>query len=233
MVDLPLRNVDEEMGRTRVRPAPRDSRLEKWVRWQGAIDRDLTDLAIHRMAWRTLTEVWEQRDPPLPGSFLFAHFGRTYAQSQAVGLRRQADVDPDVQTLGRLLSDVVDHPEPISRRFIVGRYQWGHQWLGENYFQGLDPGGTGHVDPVIVQRDLDQLRDVVAPVALWVNRRVAHLSTRRVKAIPKFSELDEALSTVEETFLRWTTILTGAGRLSLEPVPQYDWVAPLRVPWIL
>lgn len=52
MDDLPLRNLDEEMGRTRVRQAPGDSRRDKWVRWQGAIDRDSTNLATHRMASR-------------------------------------------------------------------------------------------------------------------------------------------------------------------------------------
>lgn len=214
-------------------PAPRDSRREKWLKWHSAIDRDLTDLAIHRMAWRTLTAVWEQRVPPLPHSFLFAHFGRTYAQSQAVGLRRQGDVHRDVQTLGRLLSEVADHPEAISHRFIVGRCEWGHQWLGEDYFQGLDRGGAGHIDPALAHADLNRLHDAVAPVVPWVNRRVAHLSTERVEAVPQLDELDEALSKVEGIFLRWTTILTGADRLSLEPVPQYDWVAPLRVPWIL
>ncbi|MHB8220962.1 MAG: hypothetical protein ACYDHU_11685 [Acidimicrobiales bacterium] len=185
------------------------------------------------MAWRELTAIWEQRTPTLPASHLFTYFGYTYTHSQAAGIRRVGDTTRDVQSLARLLMDIGRHPTLLSREFVVGRYKWGHQWTGDNYFTTLDPHGTGHVDRALVKRDTDVLASVVADIKKWANEHVAHLAKTPTSVVPTFSRLDEALDAIEELWQRWTVILTGNDLLSIEPVPQYDWLAPLRVPWIV
>ena len=58
-------------------------------------------------------------------------------------------------------------------------------------------------------------------------------SSRTVSSAPRFAELDEALEAVGDIFIRWNAIIAGIGLISIQPFPQYDWVAPLRVPWII
>jgi hypothetical protein len=81
-----LRNIDEALGRERVREAPRNSTREMWVRRIVTIREDLYTLAVNRMAWRALSEVWRDRKPPLPLSLIFECFGRTYGDTQVAGI---------------------------------------------------------------------------------------------------------------------------------------------------
>ena len=67
----------------------------------------------------------------------------------------------------------------------------------------------------------------------WVHKTVAHTSEVPAQSVPTFDELDTALDRIIEIYMRWHLILTGNDLIDLEPVPQYDYLAPLRVPWIV
>jgi hypothetical protein len=226
--------LDKAMGRTKVPPAKADSKREKWLRWLEIIDKDVTTLVVNRMAWRGITRATRDRTPPLPPSFLFEYFGHTYAFTQGAGIRRQAEIAPDVATLALLLAEIANDPERISREFWVSRYPWGQQWRGDNEFTDLfDQKELGHLDGSIATSDLGQIRRTSAQITEWVNHHVAHLSVRPAPVIPTFDELDAAVDVVARILMRWDLCLTGRDTISLEPVPQYDWLAPLRLPWIV
>ena len=226
-------NLDLAMGRKRIPKPKGDSRRDKWIRWLGAIDADLNALAINRMAWRTLTAIWRERDPQLPASFIFDFFATTYAHAQASGIRRQVDTRSDVTSLWRLLNEIEEHSDRLHRDWFVGRFEWGDQWRGEREFTALDPNGAGHVDPAEAARDKERIEKVAKGIRTWVNKHVAHLSTKPSLLVPTFDELDGALDALAEVYSRWNCILTGVDLVSIEPVPQYDFLAPLRVPWIV
>jgi len=132
-----------DFGRVRVLPPKRDSKRDKWIRWIGLIDEDVKTLAINRMAWRAMASIWKDRRPPLPSSFLFDYLAHTYAHTQAIGIRRQADVGRDVSSLARLLGEIRDFPDRISREFYVGRFPWGQQVMGDREFAKLDCNCSG------------------------------------------------------------------------------------------
>ena len=229
-----IRNLDEAMGLERIEPAETDADRERWIGWLGQIDRDLSDLAISRLAWRSLTTVWRERQPPLPPSFIFDVLAQNYAYAQASGVRRQADPRKDVASLRRLVAEIEAHPDKIDVRFYVGRYQWGQQHLGHAAFKNLDPSGTGHIDPAIPGADREVLAAIwKEDVVQWVHKTVAHTSEVPAETVPTFDELDQAQERIVEIYMRWHVILTGADLVSMEPFPQYDYLAPLRVPWIL
>ena len=87
-------------------PAPPHPRRDRWIGWLRQIDNDLSNMTVNRMAWRGLTRVWRERQPPLPSSFVFDVWAYTYAHAQASGVRRQADRRKDVASLDRLLREV-------------------------------------------------------------------------------------------------------------------------------
>jgi len=107
------------------------------------------------------------------------------------------------------------------------------QHLGHRAFQRFDPHRSGHVGPELLEKDLTRITNAAAKTRRYVNRHVAHLSTTPAAEAPSFAELDEAFDVLSEIFIKWNTVLTGIDLLNLEPVPQYDWLAPLRVPWIV
>lgn len=226
-------NLDELMGRKHIPEPKRDSRRDKWVRWLRLIHEDLSALAINRMAWRTLTTIWHERKPPLPPSFIFDFFAITYAQAQASGIRRQVDRHNDVTSLWHLLEEVEKYYNLLDHDWFVGRYAWGHQWRGEREFAKLDSASTGYLDPREAKRDRERIMEVSKKIREWVNMHVAHLSTTPSLTVPTFDQLDAALDTMADVFARWNCILTGVDLVSIEPVPQYDFLAPLRMPWLL
>jgi len=83
------------------------------------------------------------------------------------------------------------------------------------------------------KRDRERIVKVGEGIRDWVHKHVAHLSTTPSPTVPTFDELDTALDAMAEVFARWNCIFTGVDLVSIEPVPQYDFLAPLRVPWLL
>jgi hypothetical protein len=226
-------NLDEALGRKPIPKPKGDPRRDKWIRWAAAIDKDLSALAINRMVWRTLTAIWRERSPRLPSSIIFDYFAATYAQTQASGIRRQVDKSHDVTSLWKLLSEIAANPQRLSREWFVGRYEWGQQWHGELEFASLDPQGLGYVNPESAAQDIQQMLKIAMRIRTGVNKHVAHLADRPANSVPTFAELDTALDLLAAIYVRWNCILTAVDITSLEPTPQYDWLAPLRVPWLL
>jgi hypothetical protein len=226
-------NFDVMLGRTKLDPPPEDELRKKWLSWIELIDKDLTMLATHRMIWRGLNEVWTQREPPLPFSHLFSYLARTYAHSQAAGIRRHGDVHRDAAGLTRLLRDIKSHPDRISREFYVSRFTWGQQHIGDKQFEAFDPKRSGFLNPDLAAADLVTLEQAAEKAKTWVDNNIAHLSASSSDEVPTIEELDNALDVIGDIFIRWNAVLTGAGLVSIQPSPQYDWAAPLRVPWIL
>ena len=70
-------------------------------------------------------------------------------------------------------------------------------------------------------------------VVQWVNSVVAHSAEVTAQSVPTFDELDTTLDRVVEIYKKWLVILTGNDLIDIEPFPQYDYLAPLRVPWIV
>ncbi len=231
MTDPDLHNIDQHLGLTRAKAPRPDSRRDKWGRWVDGIREDLFALWVNRLAWRQMSDAWRRREPPLPPSLFFEYFHRTYADTQVAGVRRHVDTHAGAAGLCQLLREIAQYPECLSRDFYVSRYQWGSQHLGHSEFEQFDPNGLGHVDGAIAIADRDELIAVAAPIWEWANKRVAHLDPRDSKDVPLFTDLDGALNLIDEKFRRWNLILTGIDQQ--DPVVVYDWLAPLREPWIL
>lgn len=224
-------NLDVLMHRT---PAVTntDPRYLKWHQWLQEIDRDLTDLAITRHVWKSITDILDAH-PAMPPSHLFEVLTRSYAVSQAVAVRRQGDPKPSTVTMVRLVSEISEYPKVLSREGFVALFSWGMQHLGDEQFNQWAAPGSGHVDGALVRENLAQLKAVIAPVKQYVDKHVAHLDVNRASFdIPTFDQLDAAIDKLFELFHRYNVLLTAVGIDSLVPVAQYDWLAPLRIPWL-
>ena len=171
-------NFDEVSGRRRVRPPRRDSRYEKWCRWLKEIDRELTDVYLNRALWRAVNEIVRAK-PDMPPSHFFDLQALNYSTAQAVAVRRQAEVSDRVVTLGRLLKDIFDFPEVLTRQRYVALYPWGRQYFGDLYFNKWAGEGGNHVDPANVWSDLDDLYQKCEGVRRYVDTRLAHAERRR------------------------------------------------------
>lgn len=225
-------NLDEMFGRSKVEAPKRDSRYEKWCQWLKAIDRELTDLYLNRSVWRGVTEIVRAK-ADMPPSHFFDLQALNYSTAQAVAVRRQAEVSDRVVTLGRLLKDIGEFPEVLSRQRYVAMWPWGMQHLGDEFFDEWAGEGGDHVGPARVLSDFDGLYRKCETVKRYVDTRIAHAEPRRPSDVAiTFDDLDSAIDALGELFQRYTALLTAVDRTVIEPVPQYDWCAPFRVAWL-
>ena len=144
-------------------------------------------------------------------------------------------MSPSVVSLARLLADIAEHPASASRHRYVSLYPRGMQWVGDREFDKFAGESGDHVEAEAVRQDLELLRRKSDAIRRYVNKRIAHHEESPPPSFvtPTFSDLDEAIDTLGTLFRRYALMLTAVDRSVMTPVPQYDWLAPFRIPWIL
>jgi AbiU2 len=217
-----------------VKPAPADSKVDKWIRWiEGPIKSEVLTMHHHRAVFQRVGEIVNGREPKLPDSLFFPFLANTYGTSQAAAIRRQAESSPRVISLGRLLAEIHEEPERLSRQRFVGPWDAGDQERGERSFSEHFAGDVGdHVDPKIVEVDASRLRDEAQKIVEYVNRHVAHADQDGLKELGTFAELHAAIDMIGDVFWKYSLLLTGDAYGTLEPVIQHPWEAVFYVPWI-
>jgi hypothetical protein len=225
-------NEDEALGRRFVKPAGRDSRYEKWCRWIADVEEDVVVLALARHVWLTVNGI-VMDNSAIPSSVFFDAANRNYVVAQAVAVRRQSDRHPQTQSLARIMVEIAETPEVLSRDRFVGLYPWGMQHLGEMLFDRWAGEGGCVVDASGVTANLQSLVSATAPVCDYVDKYVAHLDRARGRiALPTHDDLDIGVDATIATYRRYQLLLTGRDPSSVVPTIQYDWLAPLRMPWL-
>jgi hypothetical protein len=121
----------------------------------------------------------------------------------------------------------------LTRERYVAKWDALDRRRGEDSFTEHFAGDAGdHLDAAIVRADLDTLSSAALPIARFVDRHVAHVDADPLDSLPTFAELNEAIDTIGELFKKYALLFTASGWVTLEPVPQNDWLAVFRVPWI-
>jgi hypothetical protein len=157
------------------------------------------------------------------GSTFLGYIIHTYGVTQAITVRRQADESPRAATLGRFLIEVAD---ALANELKAGSRAARDQALRERVARAIGQAKT----------DQAALRHAVRPVRLFVDKRLAHMDETSLKPEQAGLAVDAihaALDTTFEVFIRWERWLTSGSTPDLVPVPQYDWEAVFRVPWLV
>lgn len=203
-----------------------NSRLEKWQRWlDGRILDEVVGMHFLRVVYRNVTEIVTENDD-LPNSVFWDYFRETYAISQSMSVRRQAEKGSRVSTLGRLIAEIAEHPEAVTRS----------SWLAS--LAGPDAGGFdryasadgSRLDPAIPAADLAKLEEAASDVKNYVDQYLAHSDARPKPVGLTFPELEAAMDIVGDLYRRYSVILTAKDRAA-EPLLDPSWLAVFRQPW--
>jgi hypothetical protein len=97
-----------------------DLRIAKWKRWcEGTIYNNVLTMDLHRHVWNEAGEIIEG-NAELPDSYWWEFMRDTYATTQAVAVRRQADTHPDAASLGKLIQEIEGDSQRITREWWLG-----------------------------------------------------------------------------------------------------------------
>jgi hypothetical protein len=186
----------------------------------------------HREIYRTVRKIVSDHGA-LPASHFFDFLADTYGATQAIAVRRQAEVDPRVISLGSLLSEIAGDPERLSRERFLSEYDSIDRRRGEREWNEKFAGTVGeHIDPKIVQGDLAELATGTRTTKDLVDKHLAHTDKKPLSNAPTFEELHAAIDAINTQFEKYVLLLTVSSYATLVPVPQYDWLAIFREPWI-
>jgi hypothetical protein len=107
-----------------------------------------------------------------------------------------------VISLASLLAEIAAEPERLTRERFVALYESpDFEPLGQAAFDKHFAGEAGdHIDPAIVQADLDELAQTAESVKRYVDRYIAHSDREGLETLPTFGDIDEAIDAIGGLF---------------------------------
>lgn len=212
-----------------------------WTRWCADYDAargNVQQLFHRRHIWALINKMWEASWDEIGLNNLVQNwFISTYVEAQCIGIRRESWTQ-DGSSLDRCLVKLISNPEMASR----ARYEEAirsnpdvrpeyHPRLFEGFNEFAAPE-TGHVDPDLIQRDLDALRAAARTTHKYTDKVIAHRDPRVEKISLTWADLDGALNAVGVVFQRyWKLRFPGNSLHRLTPDLPAGWAEPFRKPW--
>lgn len=181
-----------------------------------------------------------QANPKLQRHSLFyTVFGADYAASTLMFVRRLTESNSQGFTLYGLLEDIKDNAQSITRKWYKGVSGNSASSVGKNgsnllsaTFDKYFAGDTkNYLDPKIVDSDLERLRSISKRCKSYADKRIAHLDKSPIQNIPKYSDLDDWITELQDIFWKYNLLLTG-GDMDLQVKLSHDWKEIFRVAWL-
>jgi len=205
-------------------------KITKWQRWQKDIENDIIYLLTNRKIYKSYGEIVNGNTGIQNNGVLFHNWIKVnYVTFVAMSIRRQLDKDYDVISLERLLSDIKSNPESLSRKWHASLYDG---FIVNNYADQMFnkyAGSGDYIDPVIIEKDLSELKSAGENIKKLADRSIAHKTT---KAKPEltFNDADTCIETIKKIASKYRLLLTAQGG-DLEPIID-DWQNIFTQKWI-
>jgi hypothetical protein len=213
----------------------------KWRRWLEIISADLGRLLTSYDIFLAVQGAFRKNESIRRPTLVYRWITGNFAARVSIGVRRLIDRDRRTISLYRLIQDISERPDTITRQYFVARYALGSAIderadeveLGNRDYDQF--AGRGRNEPAQrgLSRDTKRLRRDTDRIATFVDKWIAHHDAdQRRFSVPTYAHVGEALADIDEICCRYALLLTGAGRTTCKPVLPFDWKEPLRHPWI-
>jgi hypothetical protein len=208
-------------------------KIEKWRGWCGGqIHNELVTVSMNRRIFREIVRITDARGD-LPRSYVWAYLRETYATTQAVAIRRQADTRRRVFTLARLLRALGKNPSRLSRKFYIDNYDPDDKALAEVRFdERFADGARKHIDLKIIASDLKLIGVYASRVKTYVDHHVALSPGEPTTGFLALDELDFAIDGISQLFEKYADALMGPARPIISAQLDPEWIEVFRVPWM-
>ena len=158
-----------------------------------------------------------------------------FVHSAAVAARLQTMTGQNSVSLRRILEELQQHPEIVSREYFVGLHgdEDGIKEMGHRTFDRLAGPGAERLDSKRIDQDLKQLDRMADQIKHYTNRRIAHYDERGLRQdLPTFDDLTKCLKGLDELVKKYRLVLEAVSMSSLLPTFQFDWKEVFYFPWI-
>jgi len=210
-----------------------DILFKKWDRWIDTIHLEIRSLSVNRHIFWEVQEIIKNNPKVQKPSSFYEFLGSVYGASALMGIRRQIKISDGSISFARLLKEICDKPEILSRKSFVELYKGSvvERFADRDFDEFAGKVGS-HVDPDIVNLDLKKLKKKAKKCEKYADMRVAHFDKRAIKNVIKFKDFDECIDFLEELIKKYILLFRAESFISILPVWQYDWKAIFREPWL-
>ena len=210
-----------------------DPRLGKWIRWLDDIKIDVQKLLIYKHIFHELQGIISNNKDIQKPSVFYQYVADTYVAYVTIGIRRQVKCDSTSISLVRLLSEIKDTPYLLSRTYYKNLYLSNpYKDLADKHFDRIVGSGNQHIQIKTVEHDLSGLNKTATIIEEYADKKIAHHDKRAPKKIPRFTDVNTCLNTLDKTCCRYHKIFHATGYQTFMPTFQYDWKEIFREPWI-
>jgi len=223
-----------------------DQLLPKWLKWLETIEGHVRSMLSDRYIFREVIKIVEANPKTHDPNDFVMWFVQQYVEAASIRVRRLVDRDDRTVSLRRLLKDIEDHADAITRKWFVQQFTQDHLTgdeprdstaigMAHGAFDRWSGKGKGHADFRIVMGHRRQLEDACKAIHRYVDKRIAHHDAIPTETLPlpTWGDLDRAIDTIDKKTCRCIALLRQAGvkNGSLTETWQYEWTNVFEHPW--
>lgn len=210
-----------------------ENRFEKWDRWLESIYIEITNLSRYRYIFREVQKIINNNPKIQKPSVFYEYFGVSYSALIFMGIRRQVKTDKNSISFARLLEEIIETPDILSRTRYVSLYKVSPvKHLADEYFDKFYGKGKNYVDPELFIKDLNDLQKKAKLCECFTDKTIAHRDIKEPKTIPTFKDVNDCIDLLEELMKKYYALFRAASLVSILPTFQYDWKEIFKKPWI-
>jgi hypothetical protein len=212
--------------------AARYRAYRRWRRWFDQIKHQIFDIHHRRQVYREVMAMVEANPALRVPSAFYSWMQGAYVNDMTMAVRRLVDRDRRTISFARLMREIEDHPEVMTRVRFVARYPPFLRKNGQRDFERFASPTAKTIHRRFVQRHQRELLTAAERLKAFVDKHVAHKDRRPMRRLPTYAELDESIDVLGRLAKAYSLLLEQTALVEVVPVIQEDWKAPFRIPWI-
>jgi hypothetical protein len=158
---------------------------------------------------------------------------RNHSRSLMLQVRKLADRDTRTYSLRRLMGQIANNPESITKRSFVTAFPKHHRDIAvTNWIKYAGEADALKLPRSVPDRDIERLDRITKRVCILVNKDIAHLDRQRRRRTTNFDELYQLLRELVSLAAKYGDLLgvDVADDLNSFAIP-YDWMSIFDLPW--
>lgn len=208
-----------------------DSKLKKWLKWLAIIELEISSLVDAKdIFWKVQDLIKKNQRIQKPGIFN-NYLGETYISHVIIGIRRQIKKNKQSISFIRLLDEICQNPEKVSRKYFVSLQGSAiKDWANKDFDQFCGTN-INHISLSMVENDIIELSKNANKLEKYADKRIAHRDNTALKEIVTFGDIDDCIDFMNKLYCKYHLILLAGSMKSLKPSDLGDWMAVFDYPW--
>ncbi|MBU1118934.1 hypothetical protein KKH43_03575 [Patescibacteria group bacterium] len=209
--------------------------FERWQDWIKEIyEKEILMFVFWRKIHGEVRDIIKKNPKIQKPSVFYDLINWSYLSSIQIAAYRQLDKHKDCTSLAKLLEEISEAPDSITR----GNYikMWQDKILASlvadgEFNQFCDKKGDDSISSSKVRNDLKKLekrRQVHKEIR---HNKLAHYNVKELKEIPFLSDVDDTIELLDELGKKYYLLLT-ARNMSSDITVQFNWKEIFHYPWI-